>query len=389
MSKISSIPFKSNIENNVPHLNNENNSKTFHMYHHIETIAISYLESIKEKDKKKSVVECSPKKKEEFIRGVNSIYLNKTSVVHKCNSMNNINYIHNDNFNDNINDNDYKSNKKSISFHEFPNNHKEDNENKENKSISFISNRKDMTNNTHSKQTKSESQCRICYDSSTDDNNKLIQACKCEGSIKHIHEDCLKKWIDENKKNLTCELCNSPFYVHFFFEKKFLPKKYKKLVISMVKSMILSVIFCISLYILMYFIINNSFDLSNPRNSVMFYVIMSLFCVIFLSSLLFCYVNNYKKKWWKTELVSWRIYDVTYIDNHQESIVNDNSMHKLYSSSFSKKLSESSSQNEEEAKEEGKEENQNRNMINFLRSNYNFHMIRNRLKENYIIFDFK
>lgn len=369
MSKISSIPFRSNNEN----LSNENkkfhmsNSKSFHLYHHIESMAISYLES---KTKEKNTF---PKN----MSGVNSIYLNKTSIFHKSNSMNNI---------DNINN---KSNKKSKSFHE---NHNNPNDHKINKSISFLSNRKDMSSISNSKQTKEESQCRICYDSSTD-NNRLIQACKCEGSIKHVHEDCLKKWIDENKKNLTCELCSSPFYVHFFFEKKFLPKKYRRLLIRMVKSMILSVLFCISLYILLYFIINNSFDLSNSRNSVMFYVIMSLFCMIFLSSLLFCYVQNYKKKWWKTELVTWRIYDVSYIDNHQESIVNDNSIHKLYSSSFSKKLSESSSSQNEESKEEakeGKEEaNQNRNMINFLKSNHNFHMIRSRLKENYIIFDFK
>lgn len=87
MSKISSIPFKSNNEN----LSNENkkfhmsNSKSFHLYHHIESMAISYLES---KTKEKNTF---PKN----MSGVNSIYLNKTSIFHKSNSMNNIDNIDN------------------------------------------------------------------------------------------------------------------------------------------------------------------------------------------------------------------------------------------------------------------------------------------------------
>ena len=56
-------------------------------------------------------------------------------------------------------------------------------------------------------------------------NFSLIRACKCKGSISHIHVECLKEWIKAKRtvkedseninwvvwKNLNCELCKTPF----------------------------------------------------------------------------------------------------------------------------------------------------------------------------------
>ena len=65
--------------------------------------------------------------------------------------------------------------------------------------------------------------CRICYmEEDSDSKNPLVQPCKCSGSMKYIHLNCLKQWLFtksctrlEKKTNFSifiikpveCELC--------------------------------------------------------------------------------------------------------------------------------------------------------------------------------------
>lgn len=69
------------------------------------------------------------------------------------------------------------------------------------------------------------SECRICLNSS--DSEDLIAPCRCAGSIRFVHEDCLMNWLREKyqrtfkhliskskagKTGLKCELCKSEFH---------------------------------------------------------------------------------------------------------------------------------------------------------------------------------
>ncbi|CAD8140008.1 unnamed protein product [Paramecium pentaurelia] len=62
--------------------------------------------------------------------------------------------------------------------------------------------------------------CRVCCSSAFSRSNPLVNPCKCTGSIKYIHLNCLKKWLKSKFqtkqsdhciiymwKNLECELC--------------------------------------------------------------------------------------------------------------------------------------------------------------------------------------
>ena len=74
--------------------------------------------------------------------------------------------------------------------------------------------------------------CRVCLDpgSST---NPLITPCKCQGSMKYIHLECLKTWLGKrleplikefcvliNWKPLVCELCTSHFTYKIYIDSK-------------------------------------------------------------------------------------------------------------------------------------------------------------------------
>jgi RING-variant domain len=76
--------------------------------------------------------------------------------------------------------------------------------------------------------------CRICLnDISFDENSPLISPCKCSGSVKYIHLECLKKWIaslvkiKENSsvtsyswKSIKCEICHTPLPKAIYFKKQ-------------------------------------------------------------------------------------------------------------------------------------------------------------------------
>ncbi|KAF8455309.1 hypothetical protein BGX38DRAFT_1267228 [Terfezia claveryi] len=51
--------------------------------------------------------------------------------------------------------------------------------------------------------------CRICRSEGTVE-EQLFHPCKCSGSIKFVHQDCLMEWLQHSQKKY-CELCKTPF----------------------------------------------------------------------------------------------------------------------------------------------------------------------------------
>ncbi|KAL9651699.1 hypothetical protein ABK040_009314 [Willaertia magna] len=52
--------------------------------------------------------------------------------------------------------------------------------------------------------------CRICKQPHAED-NPLFHPCKCSGSIKYIHEDCLFQWMKHSGRGKICEICKHEF----------------------------------------------------------------------------------------------------------------------------------------------------------------------------------
>ncbi|NWW96256.1 MARH7 ligase, partial [Rhynochetos jubatus] len=69
--------------------------------------------------------------------------------------------------------------------------------------------------------------CRICQMASASSDNLLIEPCKCTGSLKYVHEECMKKWLQSkinsgktdsgpgwNTTVTTCELCKEKLHLN-------------------------------------------------------------------------------------------------------------------------------------------------------------------------------
>jgi len=49
------------------------------------------------------------------------------------------------------------------------------------------------------KQLSGMTACRICLGEENEAKNPLISPCLCSGSMKHIHVDCLKHWLNQKR----------------------------------------------------------------------------------------------------------------------------------------------------------------------------------------------
>ncbi|KLT41435.1 hypothetical protein CC85DRAFT_286468 [Cutaneotrichosporon oleaginosum] len=51
--------------------------------------------------------------------------------------------------------------------------------------------------------------CRVCR-TEAEDSKPLIYPCKCSGSVRYVHSDCLQEWLSRSKKRY-CEICGHPY----------------------------------------------------------------------------------------------------------------------------------------------------------------------------------
>eukprot|EP00981_Chlorochromonas_danica_P013569 scaffold6519_cov156-Ochromonas_danica.AAC.4 len=67
--------------------------------------------------------------------------------------------------------------------------------------------------NQHGEETASKAVCRICHEEG-EAGRELFYPCKCDGTIKFVHQDCLIEWIKhspQRAKPPRCELCGEAF----------------------------------------------------------------------------------------------------------------------------------------------------------------------------------
>ena len=142
------------------------------------------------------------------------------------------------------------SNKELFSMTKKNNNKKtKDKVEKNNKNEKKVDEKNEMDGNNQ--KNKSNRICRICYGDDTTSENPLICPCICKGSMKYIHYECLKNWLNSkieedisvdsenpevevisyNRKDISCELCkeklpdyvkhNDRYYNISFYKPKF------------------------------------------------------------------------------------------------------------------------------------------------------------------------
>ncbi|XP_073463772.1 probable E3 ubiquitin-protein ligase MARCHF10 isoform X1 [Aquarana catesbeiana] len=64
--------------------------------------------------------------------------------------------------------------------------------------------------------------CRICFTGDKTPENQLVAPCRCKGSLKYVHKECMKKWLLSKIKSgaalsavKTCEMCKQNLECNF------------------------------------------------------------------------------------------------------------------------------------------------------------------------------
>ena len=94
--------------------------------------------------------------------------------------------------------------------------------------------------------------CRICLEKG-DKNAPLIAPCLCEGTIKYVHQICLKKWLIKSKirpELSRCEICKKKYYIRYFKDKKFDKQASKRF------SLLVIFLFIIMFVVLSFFVLS-------------------------------------------------------------------------------------------------------------------------------------
>uniref|UniRef100_A0A147AYW4 RING-type E3 ubiquitin transferase n=1 Tax=Fundulus heteroclitus TaxID=8078 RepID=A0A147AYW4_FUNHE len=86
--------------------------------------------------------------------------------------------------------------------------------------------------------------CRICFQGA--EQGELLNPCRCDGSVRYTHQQCLLKWISE-RGCWTCELCCYRFQVMAINMKR--PWQWQSITITLVEKVQIIAVFLGSLFL--------------------------------------------------------------------------------------------------------------------------------------------
>ena len=157
--------------------------------------------------------------------------------------------------------------------------------------------------------------CRICLEIGNK-NNPLISPCLCEGSIKYVHQSCLKKWLIKSKirpELSRCEICKDKYYIRYFKDKKFDKNAFKRFVLYF-GCLIIGMVFILCFFVIcLYHIVFD--DKKTTKKTKIIFLLFSIFSsliILGISSLIFicCFKKRCSEKFFENyEIIDKSNYD--------------------------------------------------------------------------------
>ena len=167
-----------------------------------------------------------------------------------------------------------------------------------------------------------EKSCRICLE--TDEiNNHFIHPCKCSGSIKHVHEKCLKQWLITLGKDLElskCELCNTKFSMSFKLTRRCLPKESFKnnnghCLFIPILLIVISMLFLIVYLLTQKYLSNN---ISNNQKA--YTIVIIILCLSAEIAMVCLLIKSIREACYSSKLEDWKILSQTFIEENSSEI---------------------------------------------------------------------
>ena len=206
----------------------------------------------------------------------------------------------------------------------------DDTTNKEFDNDNFMQN--NLNNNSNnSNESESHKICRVCFEKDLNEtNNTLLHPCKCTGSVKYIHDNCLREWINKmyfkNKHILQqvpkCELCSYEFDIYYQFELLFSKDKYKAYIKKMIQECLIGIFSILLGIVLIYVLVDISSKINSSKLIKVCGIIFGAVSLIVISVIVGLKLKEMKQIIYEPKFKDWFIKNVNCDDvNNDNSVV--------------------------------------------------------------------
>ena len=139
--------------------------------------------------------------------------------------------------------------------------------------------------------------CKICFEKETK-TNPLIAPCLCEGTIKYVHQKCLKNWLNSSniKPELAkCGICKCKYEIRFYKDNKFDKNGFQKFIFYLLCFFIGMILVLGFLILCFYFYIfdDNEKKKNQKKKFLIISISTSLLLIILICIIIF--FTYYKK----------------------------------------------------------------------------------------------
>ena len=155
-------------------------------------------------------------------------------------------------------------------------------------------------------QNLSEFSCRICFESETD-SNPLIFPCKCSGSMKYIHEACLKIWLLSQDKDLNsaeCDICKTRFTMKIKLTTKCNCKNYWNECLGMFIFPVLLILMTSILMVILLFLVQGIQSGKSSAGEQTYLILLIIACAVIIIIVLVIFIKSIKRGCCSSEMTS-------------------------------------------------------------------------------------
>lgn len=140
--------------------------------------------------------------------------------------------------------------------------------------------------------------CKICYEAKSLDLGNLLEPCKCTGSMRYIHEKCLKAWLENNGNIFECEICKFRYFVKLLLKKKYSKSKCRSLCNKLIAVLMFVVFILIIVSVVMYYLIIHATGFTDEkRKFIIMLIVISLSVFVFLIIMLILICDLWRRSW--------------------------------------------------------------------------------------------
>ncbi|OMJ76010.1 hypothetical protein SteCoe_24725 [Stentor coeruleus] len=169
-----------------------------------------------------------------------------------------------------------------------------------------------------------ENICRICFDIESDSHH-LITPCKCSGSMKYVHEECLKIWLLSRDKDLStseCDICKTQFEMKINLALKCTCKNYWNECLGIIIFPILITLMSSILVVILLFLVQGIQNNKSSASEQAYLILLLIVCAIITILIIFIFIKTIKRGCCTSEIISWNIQSVTFNDVIEETLEN-------------------------------------------------------------------